>query len=104
MAQDNKPLLDATHGTVFPLVFVEPARQLLVTLVCGCMFLSLSGFLVVSTFPISVCFIKRRFAGMAGTLSGLFVTHRKQRDREREKRVQYWREQVSTISNCIDKI
>jgi len=41
---------------------------------------------------------------MAGTLSGLFVTHRKQRDREREKRVQYWREQVSTISDCMDKI
>jgi hypothetical protein len=33
-------------------------------------------------------------AGMLGTLFGLFFAHRKQRDQEREKRLQYWREQV----------
>jgi len=31
---------------------------------------------------------------MSGTLSGLYVTHRKQREQERAKRAQYWREQV----------
>ena len=31
---------------------------------------------------------------MFGTLFALYYTHRKQRDEEREKRVQYWREQV----------
>lgn len=34
------------------------------------------------------------FAGMFATLIGMFVVHRKQRDTEREKRMQYWREQV----------
>ena len=34
------------------------------------------------------------FGGMFGTLVGLFFLHGKQRDREREKRLQYWREQV----------
>jgi hypothetical protein len=32
--------------------------------------------------------------GMFGTLFALYFTHRKQRDEEREKRLQYWREQV----------
>lgn len=32
---------------------------------------------------------------MTGTLLGLFFTHRKQREVERAKRAQYWREQVS---------
>lgn len=32
--------------------------------------------------------------GMFGTLFGLYIIHRKQRDTEREKRMQYWREQV----------
>ncbi|KIK03490.1 hypothetical protein K443DRAFT_676671 [Laccaria amethystina LaAM-08-1] len=41
------------------------------------------------------------FGGMAGTLTGLFVTHRKQRDREREKRVQYWREQNAFHQNLL---
>lgn len=31
---------------------------------------------------------------MFGTLVGLFFWHSKQRDADREKRVQYWREQV----------
>jgi len=31
---------------------------------------------------------------MFGTLIGLFCFHRKQRDSEREKRMQYWKEQV----------
>lgn len=33
-------------------------------------------------------------AGIFGTLFGLFYLHRSQRDQEREKRLQYWREQV----------
>ena len=33
-------------------------------------------------------------SGMFGTLIGLFCFHRKQRDSEREKRMQYWKEQV----------
>ncbi|KAJ7287630.1 hypothetical protein C8J57DRAFT_1117621 [Mycena rebaudengoi] len=33
------------------------------------------------------------FGGIFGTLFGLFIFHRKQRDQERERRVQYWREQ-----------
>jgi hypothetical protein len=32
--------------------------------------------------------------GIFGTLFGLFLLHRRQRDQEREKRMQYWREQV----------
>ena len=35
---------------------------------------------------------------MSGTLTGLFFAHRKQRDVEREKRAQYWREQVRQIT------
>lgn len=31
---------------------------------------------------------------MIGTLVGLFFLHRRNRDQQREKRVQYWREQV----------
>lgn len=34
---------------------------------------------------------------MFGTLFGLFFFHRKQRDQEREKRLQYWREQVKWL-------
>jgi hypothetical protein len=37
--------------------------------------------------------------GMFGTLFGLFSLHGKQREVEREKRMQYWREQVCTISS-----
>jgi len=37
--------------------------------------------------------------GMSGTLTGLYFAHRKQRDLERSKRAQYWREQVN--SACI---
>lgn len=32
--------------------------------------------------------------GIIGTLIGLYFIHRKDRDQEREKRMQYWREQV----------
>ena len=32
--------------------------------------------------------------GMAGTLVALYFVHRKDRTAEREKRLQYWREQV----------
>lgn len=32
--------------------------------------------------------------GMFGTLIGLFCYHRKQRDLDRGKRLQYWKEQV----------
>jgi len=39
------------------------------------------------------------FGGMAGTLIGLFFLHRKQRDTEREKRLQYWKEQSAFHQN-----
>ena len=35
--------------------------------------------------------------GMSGTLVGLFFLHLKQREQAREKRMQYWREQVRVI-------
>jgi len=34
---------------------------------------------------------------MFGTLGMLFIFHRRQRDKEREKRIQYWREQVRVL-------
>lgn len=37
-------------------------------------------------------------AGMFLTLLVLFLVHRRQRDAEREKRLQYWREQVRPLS------
>ena len=37
------------------------------------------------------------FGGMFGTLFALFFLHRRARDAEREKRTQYWREQVRFI-------
>ncbi|KAF5355048.1 hypothetical protein D9756_005241 [Leucocoprinus leucothites] len=39
------------------------------------------------------------FGGMFGTLIGLFCFHRKQRDTEREKRMQYWKEQNAFHQN-----
>lgn len=42
-------------------------------------------------------FFTRSHAGMSGTLTGLYVTHRKQREQERAKRAQYWREQVILV-------
>jgi len=39
------------------------------------------------------------FVGIFGTLIGLFFLHRKQRDAERERRLQYWREQNSFHQN-----
>ncbi|KAJ8481514.1 hypothetical protein ONZ45_g15292 [Pleurotus djamor] len=39
--------------------------------------------------------------GMIGTLVGLFFLHRKQRDADREKRVQYWREQHAFHQNLM---
>lgn len=41
------------------------------------------------------------FGGMFGTLIGLFILHRKQRDEERERRVQYWREQNAFHQNLL---
>ncbi|KAG5729201.1 hypothetical protein E4T56_gene14559 [Termitomyces sp. T112] len=41
------------------------------------------------------------FGGMFGTLFALFFTHRKQRDEEREKRLQYWREQNAFHQNLL---
>ncbi|TFK54266.1 hypothetical protein OE88DRAFT_1642837 [Heliocybe sulcata] len=41
------------------------------------------------------------FGGMIGTLVGLFFMHRKQRDIEREKRVQYWHEQNAFRQNIL---
>lgn len=38
---------------------------------------------------------------MGGTLTGLYLAHRKQRDIEREKRVQYWREQNAFHQNLM---
>jgi len=42
------------------------------------------------------------FGGMFGTLTGLFVVHRRQRDSEREKRMQYWREQNAFRQNIMN--
>jgi hypothetical protein len=39
--------------------------------------------------------------GMSGTLTGLYFTHRKQRERERAKRAQYWREQNAFHQNLM---
>ena len=44
--------------------------------------------------------MSRLLLGMFGTLIGLFILHRRQRDEDREKRVQYWREQVRPCS-CL---
>lgn len=39
---------------------------------------------------------------MLGTLVGLYFLHRKTREQEREKRTQYWREQVRLFLLTID--
>ncbi|XP_006461057.1 hypothetical protein AGABI2DRAFT_192594 [Agaricus bisporus var. bisporus H97] len=39
------------------------------------------------------------FGGMLGTLIGLFAFHRKRRDADREKRLQYWKEQNAFHQN-----
>ncbi|KAJ7614433.1 hypothetical protein FB45DRAFT_1110154 [Roridomyces roridus] len=39
------------------------------------------------------------FVAIFGTLLGLFMMHRRQRDQERKKRVQYWREQNAFHQN-----
>jgi hypothetical protein len=39
------------------------------------------------------------FGGMFGTLTSLFLWHRRQREKEREKRLQYWREQNTFHEN-----
>ena len=39
---------------------------------------------------VGVCIV----GGMVGTLVALYFMHKKHRDAEREKRLQYWREQV----------
>jgi hypothetical protein len=41
------------------------------------------------------------FGGMFGILTGLFIVHRRQRDVEREKRAQYWREQNAFHQNLM---
>lgn len=41
------------------------------------------------------------FLGMFATLFGLFFLHGKQREVEREKRMQYWREQVCAAGGAI---
>jgi len=41
------------------------------------------------------------FGGMIGTLVGLFFLHARQRDQEREKRIQYWREQNAFRQNIM---
>ncbi|OCB90650.1 hypothetical protein A7U60_g2085 [Sanghuangporus baumii] len=41
------------------------------------------------------------FGGMFGTLIALFFLHAKQRDNEREKRLQYWREQNAFRQNIM---
>ncbi|KAF8200862.1 hypothetical protein BJ912DRAFT_947448 [Pholiota molesta] len=40
--------------------------------------------------------------GMAGTLTGLYFAHRKQREIERSKRAQYWREQNAFHQNLMN--
>jgi len=39
--------------------------------------------------------------GMFGTLYGMYVFHRRERDKEREKRIQYWREQNAFRQNIL---
>jgi len=41
------------------------------------------------------------FVGIFGTLLGLFFMHRKQRDQDRGKRMQYWREQNAFHQNLL---
>ncbi|KAJ7462195.1 hypothetical protein B0H11DRAFT_2054567 [Mycena galericulata] len=41
------------------------------------------------------------FGAIFGTLFGLFILHRRQRDKEREKRMQYWREQNAFHQNLL---
>jgi hypothetical protein len=41
------------------------------------------------------------FGGMFGTLFLLFIFHRRQRDEDREKRLQYWREQNAFRQNIM---
>ncbi|KAG6334245.1 hypothetical protein ID866_4836 [Astraeus odoratus] len=41
------------------------------------------------------------FGGMFATLVSLFMIHRRQRDQEREKRAQYWREQNAFRQNIL---
>ena len=43
---------------------------------------------------VAVCIL----GGMVGTLVALYFMHKKHRDAEREKRLQYWREQVRALS------
>ncbi|KAF8973317.1 hypothetical protein BDZ97DRAFT_1780804 [Flammula alnicola] len=40
--------------------------------------------------------------GMTGTLTGLYFAHRKQREQERAKRAQYWREQNAFHQNLMN--
>jgi hypothetical protein len=42
------------------------------------------------------------FGAIFGTLATLFIVHRKQRDTEREKRIQYWREQTAFRQNIMN--
>jgi len=42
------------------------------------------------------------FGGIFGTLTALFIVHRRQRDNEREKRMQYWREQNAFRQNIMN--
>jgi len=42
--------------------------------------------------------------GMFATLITLFLIHRRQRDVEREKRIQYWNEQVSIRGHNTDSL
>jgi len=41
------------------------------------------------------------FGGMTGTLMALFLLHNKEREKEREKRIQYWREQNAFRQNIL---
>lgn len=41
------------------------------------------------------------YTGIVGTLTLMFMMHRKERDQEREKRNQYWREQSAFRQNII---
>ncbi len=43
-------------------------------------------------------------AGMAGTLVALYIVHKKNRTAEREKRLQYWREQVGEAKNMKEAV
>lgn len=96
-------------GTVLALVPAGLAQTHLASSVYGSTLLLASRFLVVSSSGLLIYGRSSFFTttGMFATLLGLFILHRRHRDQEREKRVQYWREQASapiTSAPCLTDV